>query len=62
MQETNGSGTGEEKVVYTICNSHCGGTCEMKVHVRDGKITRIENGNEGEDAHRMCLRGRAYRQ
>jgi len=52
----------EKKVVYTVCNSHCGGTCEMKVHVEDGRITRVESGNEGEDAHRMCFRGRAYRQ
>jgi len=56
------SKTSEEKIVRTICNSHCGGTCEMKVHVRDGKITRIETGDEGETAHRMCARGRAYRQ
>ncbi|MFC1873729.1 molybdopterin-dependent oxidoreductase, partial [Chloroflexota bacterium] len=52
----------EEKIVRTICNSHCGGTCEMKVHVRDGRITRIETGDEEETGHRMCLRGRAYRQ
>jgi len=56
------SKTGEEKIVRTICNSHCGGTCEMNVHVRDGKITRVETGDEGETAHRMCARGRAYRQ
>ena len=56
------SKTDGEKIVYTVCASHCGGTCEMKVHVKDGKITRIESGNEGEDAHRMCFRGRAYRQ
>jgi len=52
----------EEKIVRTICNSHCGGTCEMKVHVRSGRIVRIESGGDGETSHRMCLRGRAYRQ
>ncbi len=52
----------QEKIVRSICNSHCGGTCEMKVHVRDGRITRIETGDEAETGHRMCLRGRAYRQ
>jgi len=34
----------------------------MKVHVRGGRIVRIENGGEGESSHRMCARGRAYRQ
>jgi anaerobic dimethyl sulfoxide reductase subunit A len=56
------SNAGKEKIVRTICNSHCGGTCEMKVHVRDGRVIRIETGDEGETAHRMCARGRAYRQ
>ena len=54
--------TNEEQVVRTICNSHCGGTCEMKVHVRGGRIVRIESGDEGEMSHRLCARGRAYRQ
>lgn len=53
--------TNDEQVVNTICNSHCGGTCEMKVHVRDGKIIRIEAGGD-ESSHQMCARGRAYRQ
>lgn len=60
--EMNMSKSGEERIVRTDCNSHCGGTCEMKVHVRDGRIIRIETGDEGETAHRMCARGRAYRQ
>jgi anaerobic dimethyl sulfoxide reductase subunit A len=34
----------------------------MKVHVSAGRIVRIENGSEGQTAHRMCARGRAYRQ
>jgi len=34
----------------------------MKVHVSGGRIVRIETGDEGETAHRMCARGRAYRQ
>lgn len=54
--------TNEEHVVHTICNSHCGGTCEMKVHVRGNRIVRIETGDSGEMSHRMCARGRAYRQ
>ena len=49
------------QIIRTICNSHCGGTCEMKVHVRENKIIRIEP--EDRPGHpRMCARGHAYRQ
>lgn len=47
-----------ERVITTVCNSHCGGACPLKVHVRDGVITRIET----DDELRACLKGRAYRQ
>lgn len=33
----------------------------MNVHVSGGRIVRIETGGDGE-SHRMCARGRAYRQ
>ena len=57
-----GSNAGsEEQIVRTICSSHCGGTCEMLVHVRGNKIIRIEpDSREGHT--RMCARGHAYRQ
>ncbi|MCX8125563.1 MAG: molybdopterin-dependent oxidoreductase [Dehalococcoidia bacterium] len=42
----------------TVCHSHCGGACPLKVHVEGGRITRIETDPE----LRACLRGRAYRQ
>ena len=52
----------EEKVVMSTCNSHCGGQCLLKVHIKDGVITRIET-DEGEEPQlRACVRGRAYRQ
>lgn len=51
-----------EKVVYTACNSHCGGACLLKVYVKDGVVTRIETDNEEEPQFRACLRCRAYRQ
>jgi anaerobic dimethyl sulfoxide reductase subunit A len=54
-------GTREEEIVRTICNSHCGGTCEMKVHVRGNRIIRIEP-DDREGRPRMCARGHAYRQ
>ncbi len=51
-----------EKVITTICASHCGGSCVLKVHVRDGAITRIETDDGEEPQLRACLKGRAYRQ
>lgn len=42
----------------------CGGRCPLRIHVKDGVITRIE-GDDYEDSDgqlRACLRGRAYRQ
>ena len=52
----------KEKIVSTVCNSHCGGICDFKVHVRDGKIIRIESVPEEDGRPGMCLRGHAYRQ
>ena len=51
-----------EIVIPTTCASHCGGTCILRVHVKDGVITRIETDNGEEPQLRACLRGRAYRQ
>jgi len=51
----------EERIVRSMCNSHCGGTCEMKVHVSGNKIIRIEP-DDREGRPRMCARGHAYRQ
>src|SRR3989304_93575 len=50
-----------ETIVHTVCNSHCGGTCEIKVHVRDNRIVRIENGDSAGGQPRACLRRRAAR-
>lgn len=52
----------EQKVIRTLCNSHCGGSCVLKVHVKDGAIVRIETDDGEEPQFRACLRGRAYRQ
>jgi anaerobic dimethyl sulfoxide reductase subunit A len=54
--------TETEKIIRTICNSHCGGLCEMKVHVKGNRIIRIENNDDDDGGVRGCLRGRAYRQ
>jgi anaerobic dimethyl sulfoxide reductase subunit A len=47
-----------KQVVLTVCHSHCGGACPLRVHVEDGVIRRIETDPE----YRACLKGRAYRQ
>lgn len=51
-----------EQEIMQASNMHCGGKCLLKVHVKDGVLTRIET-YEGEDPQfRPCLRCRAYRQ
>jgi anaerobic dimethyl sulfoxide reductase subunit A len=54
--------SGDEKVITTMCNSHCGGCCMLKVHVKGGRITRIETDDGEEPQLRACVKGRAYRQ
>ncbi len=51
-----------EKIITTACNSHCGGSCVLRAHVKDGVITHIETDNSEEPQYRACLRCRAYRQ
>lgn len=51
-----------ERVVKTFCSSHCGGTCQLTVHVQNGVITRIETDEGDEPQLRACLRGRSQRQ
>jgi anaerobic dimethyl sulfoxide reductase subunit A len=53
---------GEEKTVMAAHCSHCGGTCLLKVHLKDGVITRFETDDGEEPQYRACARGRAYRQ
>ena len=60
--EAKGEAHNTEKVVMTVCHSHCGGACLLKLHVKDGVITRIETDDGEEPQYRACLRGRAYRQ
>ena len=51
-----------EVVIPTMCASHCGGTCLLRVHVKDGVITRVETDDGAEPQLRACQRGRALRQ
>ncbi|MFQ5826853.1 MAG: molybdopterin-dependent oxidoreductase, partial [Dehalococcoidia bacterium] len=50
------------KIITTACNSHCGGCCILKVHVKDGAIIHIETDDGEEPQYRACSRCRAYRQ
>ena len=55
--------TSEEKVTVTACSSHCGGACLLRVHTKDGAVTRIDTDDNPEETQlRACLRGRSYRQ
>jgi anaerobic dimethyl sulfoxide reductase subunit A len=55
------------RIIRTGCPGHnCGGKCLLKVHVKDGIITRIETDDRpGDDISdpqlRACFRGRSYR-
>ncbi len=51
-----------ELVIPTMCASHCGGTCLLRVHVKGGVITRVETDDGEEPQLRACQRGRALRQ
>ena len=53
---------GNELIVPTMCASHCGGACLLRVHVKDGVITRVETDDGEEPQLRACQRGRALRQ
>ncbi len=56
-----------DKVFWNSCNVNCGSRCALRVHVKDGVITRIETDNTGDDSYgtqqlRACPRGRSMRQ
>ncbi len=53
---------GKEEIISTACSSHCGGRCLLRVHLKDGIVTRIETDGGDEPQLRACLRCRAYRQ
>ncbi len=51
-----------EEIIRSGGCHDCGGKCIHRVHVKDGKIVRIETDNGEEPQLRSCLRGRSYRQ
>ncbi|SFC63161.1 DMSO/selenate family reductase complex A subunit [Pragia fontium] len=56
-----------ETIKYSACLVNCGSRCPLKVHVKDGVITKIANesiyddSTFGEHQIRPCLRGRSVR-
>lgn len=51
-----------QQVVMEASSMHCGGKCLLKVHIKEGVVSRIET-YEGEDPQlRPCLKCRAFRQ
>jgi len=52
----------DETIVTTGGCHDCGGVCRHLVHVRDGRVRRIETDDRHGGLCRSCLRGRAYRQ
>ncbi|MFV0547381.1 MAG: DMSO/selenate family reductase complex A subunit [Limnobaculum xujianqingii] len=56
-----------ETIKYSACLVNCGSRCPLKVHVKDGVITKISSETDfndstyGEHQIRPCLRGRSVR-
>ena len=55
-----------ERVVSTCSSFDCGGKCDIRAHVKDGKVTRISTRPDADldeemPIMRACVRGRGYR-
>lgn len=56
-----GPSSREEKTVITSCSYDCGARCMLKVHVKDGVITRIGTDERPMPSLKACLRGLAQK-
>jgi len=51
----------DETIIPTGCAHDCGGRCVLKLHIKNGKIIKIESDTGIEPQLRACVRGRAFR-
>ena len=54
--------TQKEYIYTTICHNNCSGECVIKVHVRDGLVTRIEPDDSRGPQYLPCAKGLSHSQ
>lgn len=56
----------EERIITTSCSHNCGGRCILRVHVNNGRVTKVSTDNCDETAGdlqlRACERGRSCKE